>query len=146
MNRSGNAPSLAAQGEQEAMVSGAAGAAVYGLPGGAGKREAYMAVRAAVGEVWDRVTPEAARDLLAGAANFAREHGVRAVPSEFAEDDLSAARALLALGDGMPVRRGRVPTAADLFASSVAFDREEDDETLSSLAVLLALGLVAAAG
>jgi hypothetical protein len=110
-------------------------------------------VRNAVSELWPRVPPEAARDVMHAAAEMACEGGVRELPAEVAEvyaaGDLIAAADLLDLmagwlGAGRPEPSPGGFTAPLALASSVAFDRAEDAETLTSLSVLLVLAHVAA--
>jgi hypothetical protein len=109
-------------------------------------------VRAAVSELWPRVPPEAARDVMLAAAEMACQAGVTEVPAEVAEvyageldgadGTLSMMRDWLAAGRPEPTNGPFTPPLA--FASSVAFDRDEDAETLTSLSVLLVLAHVAA--
>lgn len=141
------APSL---GEAEIMMMellGMAQRTVAGQPSGTAAADAAAAVRAEVEPVWSHVVPEAARDVMIAAAQLAVGRGVAELPADVAER--YGARAVVAAVDmidltrewvaaGEPRAPGGFPPPVAL-ASSVAFDRDEDDWTLTSVAVLLAL-------
>lgn len=113
-------------------------------------------LRSALGQLWPRVPPEAVRDVLISAAELAADLGITQMP-----DDLSVELAELYPGqldgaDGMLELTAEWITAGKptgpggftppvAFASSVAFDRAEDEETLTSLAALLAVSHLALA-
>jgi hypothetical protein len=109
-------------------------------------------VRITVSELWPRVPPEAARDVLVAAAELACRAGVTEVPAELGEvyaGELDGAEGMLALtrewlAETYASDRREATPPPVAFASSVAFDRDEDAETLTSLAVLLVLAHVAA--
>jgi hypothetical protein len=116
---------------------------------------AAAVVRAGVAEIWPKVPPEAARDVMVTSAEMACEAGVTTVPEPVAEmlpGELDGAEGMLTLtaewrAETYPSdRRAGVPMGPGVsmpppvaFASSVAFDRGEDRETLSSLSMLLTL-------
>lgn len=109
---------------------------------------AAEAIRTALASLWDGVPPEAVRDVLVTAARGAVEGGSAVVPAVVAARwparDLFAAAGLLkfagaAVASGCPERGPAKSKPLQLFASSCAFDRDEDGGTLTSLAVLLAL-------
>lgn len=112
---------------------------------------AVAVVRAGVLELWPQVMPEAARDVMLTCAETACEAGVREVPGAVADmlpGELDGAAGMLELtaewiAAGRPERAagGFAPPYA--FASSVAFDRDEDTETLASVSVLLTLAHLA---
>jgi hypothetical protein len=113
-----------------------------------GPAVAVEAVRAAVEPLWPRIPPEAARDVMVSMAAMACEHGVTTVPADVTArypGQLDAADGLLELtSTSAPAAAGPhhfTPAAA--YASSVAFDRDEDDATLVSLAALAALAHIA---
>jgi hypothetical protein len=112
---------------------------------------AAAAVRAAIGEIWPKVMPEAVRDAMLTAAEMAVGAGITTIPGEIdahyphTQFDAAVMLELTAewIAEGSPRTGGFTPPEA--FASSVAFDREEDEQTLTSLAVLLTLAHIAAA-
>jgi hypothetical protein len=115
--------------------------------------DAVAAVRAAVGQLWPKVPPEAVRDVMVAAAKMAREFGVTELPATVADQysgQLDGADGMLELtgewiAAGKPAPTNGPFTPPIAFASSVAFDRDEDEETLTSLAALLALAHMAMA-
>src|SRR5260221_6215101 len=110
---------------------------------------AVAVVRAGIGQLWPQVPPEAVCAVLLAAAELAVVAGVSAVPQAaaagFAAGHLDGADGMLQLtgewlAAGRPRRRPRGVFAPPFaFATSVAFDRDADDQTLTSLAVLLTL-------
>lgn len=141
----------------ELMVTGRRAVAAYlaGLTADvlAEPAAAVAAVRADVEPLWPKVMPEAARDVMIAAAELACDLGVTELPADLADryaGQLDGAEGMLELtgewlaaGKSGPGPGGFTPPVA--FASSVAFDRDEDDETLTSLAALLALSHLALA-
>jgi hypothetical protein len=120
----------------------------------AGLQSAVHVMATRVAEVWPNVVPETARDVMLAAARIACDAGVRQVPEAILETlpnmQTMTADAVLQLtvewvdaGEPYP-GAGFTPPVA--YASSAAFDREEDEETLVSLAVLLALAHLALPG
>ena len=102
--------------------------------------DAVTAVRASIAGIWPNVLPEAARDVMVTATGMASHHGVRSLPEGLADE--TADWPLVMTGqDGVP-EAGAIGSAL-AFASSVAFDRDEDDQTLTSVAVLLTLAHLA---
>jgi hypothetical protein len=112
----------------------AAIAAPEGLAGAA------AAVQAALTPLWPRVVPEAARDVLTTCAQIAVGRGVTELPG--AAGNITAATVLeltaewAAAGSPDPGARFTPPVA---YASSAAFDRAEDAETLAAVALLMAV-------
>lgn len=138
----------------ELMV--AARRTVTALPADAAPAAVVAEIRSALGQLWPRVPPEAVREVLISAAELAAELGVTQMPDDLSVElaerypgQLDGADGMLELTAewitaGKPTRPGGFtpPTA---FASSVAFDRAEDEETLTSLAALLAVSHLALA-
>lgn len=113
---------------------------------------AVTEVRAAVTALWPGVMPEAARDVMATAAQMACQYGVTDLPAglldHYWSGQLDSAEGLLQLARehaaadwpaSWPEPQPGPPGQLLAFASSVAFDRAEDEETLTSLSALLAL-------
>lgn len=138
----------------ELMV--AARRTVTALPADAAPVAVVAEIRSALGQFWPRVPPEAVRDVLISAAELAAELGVTQMPDDLSVElaerypgQLDGADGMLELTAewitaGKPTGPGGfTPPAA--FASSVAFDRAEDEETLTSLAALLAVSHLALA-
>ena len=102
--------------------------------------EAAAAVQAALTPLWPRVVPEAARDVLTTCAQIAVSRGVTELPTS--AGSITAATVLeltaewVAVGSPDPGARFTPPVA---YASSAAFDRDEDAETLAAVALLLAV-------
>lgn len=102
--------------------------------------DAADAVQAALTPLWPQVVPEAARDVLITCAQIAVGHGVTGLPPGV--DNITAATMLeltagwVAAGSPAPAVRFTPPTA---YASSAAFDRDEDELTFGAVALLLAL-------
>jgi hypothetical protein len=102
--------------------------------------EAAAAVQAALTPMWPQVVPEAARDVLLACAQIAVGRGVTDLPSTV--DNITAATMLkltagwVAAGGPDAGPRFTPPTA---YASSAAFDRDEDAETFAAVALLLAV-------
>jgi hypothetical protein len=107
--------------------------------------EAAAAVQAALTPLWPRVVPEAARDMLTACAQVAVSRGVTELPASVGS--ITAATVLeltaewVAAGSPDPGARFTPPVA---YASSAAFDRDEDAETLAAVALLLAVAHPAA--
>jgi len=97
---------------------------------------ATVAVQDALAPFWSRVVPEAARDVLVTCGEIAAAHGY-GLPADV--DDLTAETVLeLAAQHGdQPRPGGFAPHVA--YASSAAFDRDEDPETFAAVCRLLAL-------
>jgi hypothetical protein len=110
--------------------------------------DAVAAVRAAVGCLWPGVPPEAARDTMVLTAELACGAGVRSLPEgitdQAAADMLELTAEWIAAGEPEPESGRFTPPYA--YASSTAFDRGEDDATLTTVAVLLVLAEPAAYG
>jgi hypothetical protein len=102
--------------------------------------EAAAAVQAALTPMWPQVVPEAARDVLTTCAQIAVSRGVTELPPTVG--NITAATMLeltagwVAAGSPGPGARFTPPVA---YASSAAFDRSEDDETLAAVALLMAV-------
>jgi hypothetical protein len=113
---------------------------------------AVAAVRAALAPLWPKVPPEAVRDVLATAAEGAAEGGITQVPegitARYSYPELITAVTMLDMAGawhsaGKPAARAGRPAPHVALASAAAFDRAEDEETLTALAVLLALAFTA---
>jgi len=104
---------------------------------GADPVAAVAAIREALAPLWPRTPPEAVRDAMVTAAEMAYHRGARGLPDGLADQTADWLMEMVCecratgLGDRMAA-----PVA---FVSSVAFDREEDAETFTSLAVVLAI-------
>ncbi len=102
--------------------------------------EAAAAVQAALTPLWPRVAPEAARDVLITCAQIAVNHGITRLPVGI--DNITAATMLeltagwVAAGSPDP---GARPTPPAAYASSAAFDRDEDADTFAAVALLLVI-------
>ena len=102
--------------------------------------EAAAAVQAALTPLWPHVVPEAARDVLVTCAQIAVNDGITRLPATV---DSITARTMLELtaewvAAGSPDPGARMtPPAA--YASSAAFDRDEDAETFAAVALLMAV-------
>jgi hypothetical protein len=127
----------------ELMALGAR-AALFGpqdLPGAA------AAVRAAITPLWPRVAPEAARDVLVASASIAYSHGVTAVPD--LPGELTGSSGAVTAGGMLdmtaewaaatPTPAGTRFTPPEAYASSCAFDRDDDAAVLDSVCLLMAL-------
>jgi len=138
----------------ELMV--AARRTVAALPADAAPAAVVAEIRSALGQLWPGVPPEAVRDVLISAAELAAELGVTQMPDDLSVElaerypgQLDGADGMLELTAGWITAGkptgpgGFTPPVA--FASSVAFDRAEDEETLTSLAALLAVSHLALA-
>jgi hypothetical protein len=122
-------------------------------PGPSDPAAAVTAIRAALAPLWPKVPPEAVRDVLATAAEGAAEAGITRIPESItsrypAYGELIAAVTLLDMAGrwyraGKPASQPGRPAPHQALASSVAFDRDEDDDTLTALAILLALAFTA---
>jgi hypothetical protein len=119
-----------------------------------GLRSAVAAVRHVIEQAWPSVVPETARDVMVAAARMACDAGIWQVPEAICEAlpgmQTMTADAVLELtaewvdaGEPAP-GAGFTPPVA--YASSAAFDRDEDEETLVSVAVLLTLAHLALPG
>jgi hypothetical protein len=106
---------------------------------GARPAGARQAILTALRPLWPDVPPEAAREMLVTMAERARACGVRTLPAGVA--DQTAGWLLELAGQQGPGPAG-MPAVAGL-ASSVAFDRDEDTQTLTSLATLAAVAFLA---
>ena len=102
--------------------------------------EAAAAVQSALTPLWPRVVPEAARDVLITCAQTAVNSGITKLPATV---DSITARTMLELtaewvAAGSPDPGARMTPAA-AYASSAAFDRDEDAETFAAVALLMAV-------
>lgn len=101
---------------------------------------AVTAVRKTIAPMWPRLVPEAARDVMIACAQLAVTLGVTELPA--ALDSITAADMLeltaewVAAGSPAPRVKFTPPTA---YASSSAFDRDEDAETFTAVCLLLAI-------
>ena len=105
--------------------------------------EAAAAVQAALTPLWPHVVPEAARDVLVTCAQIAVNCGITdltnlpaGVGSITAQTMLDLTAEWVAAGSPDP---GARPTQPAAYASSAAFDRDEDAETFAAVALLLAV-------
>lgn len=105
---------------------------------GADPTAAVAAIRAELAPLWPRVPPESARDVLVMAAELAWQHGARSLPDGLADQ---TAEWLLEMTGQDDVPEAGAIGSARAFASSVAFDRDEDAETFATVAVVLAAAL-----
>jgi hypothetical protein len=113
----------------------------------AGLAAAAAAVQTAITPLWPQVVPEAARDVLVACAQLAVSRGITALPAGIEDETAAAMLELTAAqpASGSPgTAGGFAPPVA--YASSAAFDRDEDAATLSALALLMALAHPAAPG
>jgi hypothetical protein len=124
----------------ELMAAGrrAAIAQEPGLPA-----EAAAAVQSALTPLWSHVVPEAARDVLVTCAQIAVSCGITNLANLPAGAGSITAQAMLDLtaewvAAGSPGPGAR-PTPPVAYASSAAFDRDEDAETFAAVALLLAV-------
>lgn len=130
------APAMAALMFAEVMVTGKRAAEAAGDDLAA----ATAAVRAAITPMWPQLVPEVARDVLMTSARLTVARGVTELPA--GTEDPTAATTLeltatwVAAGSPDPGGRGGPPSA---WASSVAFDRDEEPELLAAVCLLLAL-------
>ena len=146
MNRDTAGAVTAALGFGELMAAGARAARATA---GEGLPAAIAAVREAVIPLWPQTVPEAARDVLIACADLAvTRHQVFNIdpaldPSVIVRTmlDFTAARA----AGTQPDRAGGFPPP-QAFASSVAFDRDDDAAVLKAVCVLLAIAHPASAG
>jgi hypothetical protein len=100
---------------------------------------AVSAVRKALTPKWPLVHPEAARDVLITCAELAVGRNVASVPAEAGPDVIADAMLELTAGwvaAGRPSSRFTPPAA---YASSAAFDRDDDKATFAAVCLLLAL-------
>ena len=141
--------------DRDTPPDGLAAALMFGELMAAGRRaaiaapddlaEAAAAVQAALTLLWPHVVPEAARDVLTTCAQIAVSRGVTELPASVG--NITAATVLeltaewVAAGSRDPGARFTPPVA---YASSVAFDRDEDAETFAAVALLLAVAHPAA--
>src|ERR1700740_2223514 len=130
----------------ELMIAGKR--AVEALAPGSGPAVAAAAVLVAIRPLWHRVMPEAARDVMVAAAQLACQNGPAGRPAglveEYGPGPLDAATGMLEMTAEHEAASWPEPqpgrTSPPLaFASTGAFDRDEDDATLTSLAALLAV-------
>jgi hypothetical protein len=125
-----------------AELMAAGGRAARGT-GDGGLPAAVAAVRAAVVPLWPRTTPEAARDVLLACADLAfTQHQVVAVPGALGKCLIASEMLSLTAGhaaDKRPVPAGHRFTPPEAYASSCAFDRDDDAAVLDAVCVLLAL-------
>jgi hypothetical protein len=116
--------------------------------GDGGLPAAVAAVRAAVVPLWPRTTPEAARDVLLACADLAvTQHQVAAVPGELGECLIASEMLSLTAGHAADKRPAPAPrrfTPPEAYASSCAFDRDDDAAVLDAVCVLIALAHPAA--
>ena len=106
---------------------------------------AAAAVQTAITPLWPQVMPEAARDVLVTCAELAVTRGITALPAS--TDDITAGAMLeltaeWAASGGPGPAAGFAPHVA--YASSAAFDRDEDAATLAAVALLMAVAHPAA--
>jgi hypothetical protein len=141
--------------DRDTPADGLVAAVMFGELMAAGRRaaiaapddlaEAAAAVRSALAPLWPRVVPEAARDVLTTCAQIAVSRGVTELPAS--AGSITAATVLeltaewAAAGSPDPGARFTPPVA---YASSVAFDRDEDAGTLAAVALLMAVAHPAA--
>lgn len=132
------APGLAAMLFMDVMIAGKRASAA--APDGDWPA-AVAAVRAAITPLWPHVIPEAARDVLTACAGLAVSAGVPGLPGGLGDETAAAMLELAAeRGDGgRAAPAGAQFTPLRAFASSVAFDRDEDAATFGAVCVLLAL-------
>lgn len=130
------APAMVALMFAEVMVTGKRAAEAAGDDLAA----ATAAVRAAITPMWPQIVPEVARDVLMTSARLTVARGVTELPA--GTEDPTAATMLeltatwVAAGSPDPDGgRGGPPSA---WASSVAFDRDEEPELLAAVCLLLA--------
>lgn len=100
---------------------------------------AIAAVRKAVNPMWATVIPEAARDVLIACAEVAADNGITSVPNGAGTDMIADTMLEMTaswIADGRP--SGRFTPAA-AYASSAAFDRDDDKATFAAVCLLLAL-------
>lgn len=114
--------------------------------GGLAVVPAVDGIAAALRQLWPSIPPESARDALCIAARAAVVGGITEVPVR--DPDFTASTMLELTAELLAADPGHQVTGAPIgprmnpplaFASSCAFDREEDAETLHSLAVLCVL-------
>jgi hypothetical protein len=102
--------------------------------------EAAAVVQVALTPLWSRVVPEAARDVLVTCAQIAVNDGITRLPDTIgnitARTMLELTAGWVAAGSPDPGARMTPPAA---YASSAAFDRDEDEETFAAVALLLAV-------
>jgi hypothetical protein len=111
--------------------------------------DAVMASRLV--QVWEVLTPEAVRDLIATAAHDAVQHGVTEVPETLrdspATEMLDMVATTLAEDPSHPIvgpRKAGDKNPALTYASSCAFDRDDADAvTMRTFAVLFILWTIA---
>ena len=117
------------------LMMGAGRRAVTGIPL-ADRRPALVlaAVRRDIEPLWQWTNPETARDVMILAARRSWQSGVTSCPEDLADD--SAETMLEFTATTEPDVSPQDPWA---FASSVAFDRDEDAETFQTVCVLLVL-------
>jgi hypothetical protein len=101
---------------------------------------AVTAVRKVIAPMWPRFVPEGARDVLITCAQIAVDLGVTELPAGLdsitAADMLELTAEWVAAGSPAPRVKFTPPTA---YASSSAFDRDEDAETFTAVCLLLAI-------
>lgn len=120
----------------------AAGGCAARAAGDGGLPAAVASVRAAVLPLWSRTVPEAARDVLVACADLAVTRHVVAVPDELDESLIASEILDLTAGwvaDKRPAPAGGRFTPPVAYASSCAFDRDEDAVVLDAVCLLLAL-------
>lgn len=112
---------------------------------------AVAPMAAALRQLWPSTPPESARDALCISARAAVIGGITKVPMQ--DPDFTASTLLELTAGWLAANPGHEVTGAPIglpgnpplaFASSCAFDRDEDAETLRSLAVLCVLAEMAA--
>ena len=102
---------------------------------------AIAAVETPLRRLWLVLPPESVRDALGDAAGLAHRAGLAAAP-DGVDDPGGLVAAVLALAD-QPAAAGQ-PSPLRAWASSQAFDRDEDEVTFRLLVVLLALAYAGA--
>ena len=106
---------------------------------------AVAAVHAAIAPLWPQVVPEAARDVLVACAQLAVTCGITELPAGIEDQTAAGMLELTATqpASGSPETAGGfAPHVA--YASSAAFDRDEDAATLAAIALLMAVAHPAA--
>ncbi|HUY51662.1 MAG TPA: hypothetical protein VMV92_39160 [Streptosporangiaceae bacterium] len=100
-------------------------------------RTVRKVILAAVEPAWDSITPEVARDVMITAAEKVLRAGYTITPDEVSDRTADSLLELTRAHQRPDADRGINPPRA--FASSRAFDRDADRETLQTVCVLLAL-------
>jgi hypothetical protein len=99
-------------------------------------------VQAAITPLWPQVVPEAARDVLVACAQLAVTRGITASPGDVTAGAMLELTAEWAASGEPGPAAGFAPHVA--YASSAAFDRDEDAGTLAAVSLLMAIAHPAA--